>query len=212
MSYAEDMPEVGAVKSRRVMYSEETRAALVDAATALFTDRGFTRTSLADIATDAQVTRGAVYHHFTDKSALFEAVLERLEAEALERVSTAAAHGSDAWDAAVRALEAFLDHCCDETYGRVVWREGPLALGWVRWRECAMEYGGFGLTREALRALMDDGFIATAPLETVTRLVYAMIGEAGLALAEAAPADKQAVRDEFGDLLLRILEGMRIDR
>jgi AcrR family transcriptional regulator len=212
MSYAYCMRKAAVVKSRRVMYSEETRAALVDAATTLFIDRGFTRTSLADIATDAQVTRGAVYHHFTDKSALFEAVLERFEAEALERVSAAAAQGSDAWDAAVRALDAFLDHCCDETYGQVVWREGPLALGWIRWRECAQQFGGFGLTREALRALMDAGNIAAGPLETLTRLVYAMIGEAGLALAEAAPADKQAVRDEFGALLLRVLEGMRIDR
>lgn len=210
-AYTERMPSSPIVKGRRAMYSEETRGALVESATALFVSRGFARTALADVAADAQVTRGAVYHHFSDKSALFEAVLDVFEKKAMERISTAAGQGQDAWDAAVRALEAFLEQCCDETYGRIVWREGPVALGWTRWRECAQDHG-FGLTREALRALVDDGYIAAAPLESLTRLVYALIGEAGLALAETEPAGKPAVRDEFGALLVRILEGLRIDR
>jgi TetR/AcrR family acrAB operon transcriptional repressor len=54
-----------------------TRAALLDAAECLFQQRGVSRTSLAHIAAAAGVTRGAVYGHFKDKAALFNAMLDR---------------------------------------------------------------------------------------------------------------------------------------
>ena len=54
-----------------------TRAALLDAAELLFDERGVSRTSLADIAQAAGTTRGAIYWHFADKAALFDAMVER---------------------------------------------------------------------------------------------------------------------------------------
>ncbi len=56
-----------------------TRAALLDAAERVFRERGVARTSLAEIAAAAGVTRGAVYWHFRDKTALFEALCERVQ-------------------------------------------------------------------------------------------------------------------------------------
>src|ERR1700754_27350 len=111
-------------KSRREQYSEATRAALLETATAMFAERGFARTSLDEIATATQVTRGAVYHHFDSKQALFEAVLESLEQDIVQRVTTAATAGPpDPWQAALAGLDAFLDRCCDPTYGRLCWLE-----------------------------------------------------------------------------------------
>lgn len=55
-----------------------TRTALLDAAEHVFLQRGVSRTSLADIAQAAGVTRGALYWHFKDKSALFNAMLDRV--------------------------------------------------------------------------------------------------------------------------------------
>ena len=54
-----------------------TRAQLLDAAEKVFRERGVTRTSLAEVATAAGLTRGAVYWHFRDKAALFTAMCER---------------------------------------------------------------------------------------------------------------------------------------
>lgn len=54
-----------------------TREQLLDAAERVFRSRGVTRTSLAEIAGAAGVTRGAVYWHFKDKAALFSALCER---------------------------------------------------------------------------------------------------------------------------------------
>lgn len=54
-----------------------TREQLLDAAERVFRDQGVTRTSLAEIAAEAGVTRGAVYWHFRDKADLFAAMCER---------------------------------------------------------------------------------------------------------------------------------------
>jgi TetR/AcrR family acrAB operon transcriptional repressor len=56
-----------------------TRESLLDAAEAVFRDKGVAHTSLAEIAAAANVTRGAVYWHFRDKAELFKAMCERVQ-------------------------------------------------------------------------------------------------------------------------------------
>ena len=68
--------------------AQETRAAILDAAEILFQERGVSHTSLAEVATAAGVTRGAVYWHFKNKADLYDALIKRvfepLEARLLE--------------------------------------------------------------------------------------------------------------------------------
>ena len=70
--------------SRRQQYSASTKRALVDVAEELFTESGYANTSLDAIVAGARVTKGALYHHFSGKQALFEAVFERVETDAVE--------------------------------------------------------------------------------------------------------------------------------
>jgi AcrR family transcriptional regulator len=200
------MPEV--VKSRREMYSDATRAALLDEATRLFAERGFAATSLEDVASACQVTRGAVYHHFAGKQALFEAVLDVQETKAVAEV-IAAATGPDPWDAALEALDAFLDQCCDPVYGRLVWLEGPSALGWHRWRECEQKYA-FGLVERFITDLVSQGYLLDQAVGTLVRFSFWMLGGAGLALAEAPEADRPRLREEWRSLIRRTFTAMRI--
>jgi AcrR family transcriptional regulator len=197
------------VKSRREMYSEATRAALLDEATALFAQRGYAGTSLEDVASASQVTRGAVYHHFASKQALFEAVLQLQEARAMEAVATAAATAADPWDAAILALDAYLQQGCDPVYGRLVWLEGPAALGWRRWRECERNYA-YGLVERFIRDLVDGGYLDGTGFDTLVQFSFWMLGGAGLAVAEAAPLDKPRVRDEWGRLIAHSFGSFRI--
>jgi AcrR family transcriptional regulator len=196
------------VKSRRDQFSEATRAALLDAATRRFAELGYAGTSLEDVAADIQASRGAVYHHFSSKRALFEAVFARLETTAVDRAAKAGARGENAWHGALLALEEFLEQCCDPVYGRVVWQEGPLALGWVCWIEEEQKYA-YGLVEQFVRALLDGGHIAKLPLETTTQLAFGMLSAAGQALTAAAPDDRQRIKTEYREVMGRLLAGLR---
>ena len=57
--------------------AQETYTALLDAAEAVFSEKGVTNTTLNDVATAAGMTRGAIYWHFKDKNALFHAMCDR---------------------------------------------------------------------------------------------------------------------------------------
>ncbi len=64
--------------------SGKSRAAILDAALALFSHQGYSGTSIREIAAKAGGSTGNVYHHFTDKEAIFETLLSQYEA-AVER-------------------------------------------------------------------------------------------------------------------------------
>jgi AcrR family transcriptional regulator len=185
-----------AVKSRREMYSEATRAALLDAATTLFASRGYPGTALED-----------VYHHFAGKQALFEAVLEHQEQRADAEI-VGAAVAADPWEAANQALDAFLAQCCDPVYGRLVWLEGPTALGWHQWREFEQKHA-FGLITGFVQALMEAGYLETRAVDSTVKFALWMLAGAGLALAEATDLDRPRVREEWAALIRRAMGGLR---
>jgi AcrR family transcriptional regulator len=196
------------VKSRRDMYAEATRAALIQEATNLFAQRGFAATSLDDVARAAHVTRGAVYHHFAGKHALFSAVVEVLEKQMIERVAAAMTGYDDVWDASMAAIDAFVDACLDPVYSTVVWREGMSALGWEGLKVCAEEYS-LGLIEASATALIEAGYFQRRAFDTTVRLVFHMFGAAAMTLASAE--DKQRVRDEVADVLKRMFSGLRLE-
>ncbi|HEY7598115.1 MAG TPA: TetR/AcrR family transcriptional regulator [Actinophytocola sp.] len=195
-------------KSRREEFSEATRAALLDAATKRFAELGFSGTSLEDVAADIRASRGAVYHHFSSKRALFEAVFARLETNAVDAAAKAGALGANAWESALLALDEFLEQCCDPVYGRIVWLEGPLALGWACWIEEEQKYA-YGMVESFVRALLESGALAPVPLETTTQLAFGMLGAAGQALAGAAADDQPRIKAEYRDVMSRMLAGLR---
>ena len=196
------------VRSRRELYSEATRAALLEEATALFAARGYAGTSLEDVATASQVTRGAVYHHFASKQALFEAVLDAREERATAEVLEAAAGAASPWESAMLALDAFLAQCCDPVYGRLVWVEGPTALGWHRWRECEQKYA-YGVVERFVHSLIEAGYLEDRAVDTQVKFAFWMLGGAGHALAEADGADRARLREEWRYLIRRTIDALR---
>ncbi|WP_156757716.1 TetR/AcrR family transcriptional regulator [Actinokineospora pegani] len=196
------------VKSRREQYSDATRAALLAAAAKRFLAEGYTATALEDVAADIQATRGAVYHHFSNKRALFEAVLEVMAVSAADEIAAARAGADTPWEGALAALAAFLDRCLDPDYSKIVWQEGPIALGWLDWQRHE-ERHACGQIEVILRDLVECGEIAPLPLEAATRVLFWALGAAGQALAEAEPARRPAVRAEYAEVALRILQGLR---
>src|SRR2546421_21115 len=149
--------------------SDTTRRALVAAARRLFAEHGFADTPTGAVVEAAGVTRGALYHHFRDKTALFRAVYEDLEGEVIARVMARIEGVTDPLTMLHRGAEAFLDACLDPAVQRVVLLEGPSVLGWEQWREIDELYG-LGLVRAALQEAMAAGVIRTAPLEPLSHV------------------------------------------
>src|SRR5262245_23729049 len=79
--------------------TETTRGALIEAARKLFIEKGYAHTATPDVVAAAGVTRGALYHHFQDKQALFKAVVEQEAA----RVAAAIERGSPQSGSAMEA-------------------------------------------------------------------------------------------------------------
>jgi AcrR family transcriptional regulator len=201
---------VDVVKSRRAEYAEQTRAALLDAAAQAFAEHGFIDTSIAQISDAARVTKGAVYHHFSDKHGLFEAVMHQYNESAQRKVHAAfAKYPDDPWAAATAGLEATLDVCADPIAGRLIYLEGPTGLGWRGWRESERQYTHHNV-RLLLKASIKAGILPDdTPTEAMTQLVSGMITHAGIALAEAPKRQRVRLRRELQAAILRVLEGLK---
>lgn len=196
------------VKSRREEYSQATRQGLLDSATRLFAAQGYARTSLEEVAVAARVTKGALYGHFAGKQALFQEVLEELERTVVGGVRAAAEAVEAPWDSAMTGLRAFLEACRDPVYGRVVMREGPVALSYAEWSACESLYS-YALVTDMLGLLVVAGEIDPLPLEPAARITHSMIGAAAMRIAEAEPADQSQVHAEVEEVVIRFFEGMR---
>jgi AcrR family transcriptional regulator len=122
-------------RGRRAEYSATTKRALVEVARELFTEQGYAGTSLDAIVAGADVTKGALYHHFAGKLALFEAVFEKVEQHASRAIHDRIKNEKDPWEKARAGLRAFLEVVRDPTYRRVVIQDGPAVLGYERFRE-----------------------------------------------------------------------------
>lgn len=186
---------------------DATRAALLASALRLFTESGFAGTSLDDVVGDARVTKGALYHHFKGgKLALFEAVFQEVDLRLAERTAAAVPPGAGPWELAEAGLDGYLEACSDPAVRRIIFQEGPVALGWARWREldgCSSRE----LLSGAVQGLLDAGQIRPQPVELLTRLLFTTLGEAGMSVAEAQ--DQDAARAEARALMLALLNGLR---
>jgi AcrR family transcriptional regulator len=179
--------------SRRAQYSASTRRALIDVAARLFTEQGYAGTSLDAIVAGARVTKGALYHHFSGKQAVFEAVFEKIEDDAATKIKKALRRSKDPWEKASIGLRTFLDVVQDRSYQRIVIQEGPAVLGYERFRE-QEERSSYGLVQDMVRTVLSASTwdITTEMTETFSRIFFGAMSAAGEAVT-AAPDPKAAV-------------------
>jgi AcrR family transcriptional regulator len=194
------------VKPQRLEYVQQTKESILAAAEALFVQEGFRATSIDAVGGAARFTKGAVYRHFADKEALFRAVFERVEVDAVQQLAARAEACARPTDAALAALRRFLELATETRFRRIVLEEGPVALGWRRWRELDHQYTALLLER-LLGKLVDAGQIAPTSVGLLARLCCALAGEAAFHIAEADDPD-QARADAFATISA-MLAGLR---
>lgn len=187
--------------------SAATRGALIDAARPLLAEQGFAAVGTEAIVRAAGVTRGALYHHFADKTALFAAVYETVEQEIVGRIGAqlAAAPAEDPLEVMILGAEAWLDACADPAVQQIVLLDGPSVLGWERWREIGMRYG-LGLVETVLAQAVDQGRIPRQPVAPLAHVLVGALDEAALFVVRAE--DQAAARAQMRAVLGRLIGGM----
>jgi AcrR family transcriptional regulator len=184
-----------------------TIEAILKAGRRLFGERGFAATTIDDIADAARVAKGAVYHHFATKEALFEAVFDLVSRDLVAEVERATRTERDVLAAMVAGTQHYFEVCAKGPTCQIILRDGPAVLGWERWREIDAEHFG-GKFPRALAAAMDAGLIARQPIEPLSRLLLGAVTEA--AVACAGRQDVLKAGGEYSRAFKSLLEALRL--
>lgn len=195
-----------AVKGRREEYASVTRAAIVDAAIERFATDGFAKASIDTVAETARVSKGSVYHHFSDKAALFEAAFVAMEELLQESVVRATAGVTDPWELLRCGVETFLKASCEPRFRRIVLEDAPAALGWARWKEVEEKYF-LGLVSASFALLSDAGEINVPSGNLAPRVFLSALGAAGMSLSADRSGDVDL--DRVADLVMHMVRGLQ---
>ncbi|MCT7665421.1 TetR/AcrR family transcriptional regulator [Shinella kummerowiae] len=177
--------------------TEATRLALIEAARRLFVEKGYAETATPDIVAEAGVTRGALYHHFEDKKALFRAVLER-EGEAVAvHIEGVALKGASPRQALLLGASAYFDAMAIAGRTRLLLLEAPAVLG----LESVV-----AIDRENAEGTLKTGLsdflgaaASAATLQALTDMLSAAFDRAAIAIETGA--DRTIYEKAIADLL-----------
>ena len=192
--------------TRQVERSSSTISAVLAAARKLFAINGFEATSIDDIGAKAGVAKGAVYHHFTSKEEIFTRVLEDVQAEiAAAPIPMAARKITDPVEQISAGVLRYLNAATEPNVKRILLIDGPIVIGWQKWREIDDRFFGAG-AKAAVAHVLGKG-VAAREIEALAHLVMGAVMEAALVCAVAADPRKMA-RDH-ASALHRMLAGLR---
>jgi AcrR family transcriptional regulator len=194
-----------AVNRLRERQAAATREHLVAVARQRFTEHGYAATSIEDIVQRAGVAKGALYHHFSGKDALFRSVYEAVLADVVAAVTSAAIAEQDPWSSVRAGLSAFLDACLDPAFRRIVILESVAVL------HPEVREGEIGQVElPMLRTVLSPLAGGVLPGVVVDPLAHVALGGLyGAALFIARAPDPSAARREVEVVLDTILGGIR---
>lgn len=188
-------------ESKNAVRSERTRTVLLTTARDLFANDGYAATSTPAIVQAAHVTRGALYHHFSDKLHLFRAVVESEQAAVAREIDHASQEVDDPIAAIRLGGEAFLEAMRDPGRRRILLIDGPSVLGTEVMREIDARHASRTLV-EGVQAAIAAGRIQPLPAAALAHLLSA-------AFDQVAEHDDE--RGEYRRALWALLEGLTID-
>jgi len=185
-----------------------TRELLVAAATELFAEHGFDHTSVEAVLEQTGVSRGALYHHFASKHALFDAVVEAVEGRVGEAIVAAAVAAGDPDPVAVlrAGSRAWVALAGDPAVRRILLIDAPAVLGWRRWREIEEQYG-LGGVKAVLETAADGGQLRPELVDPFSHMLLAAVNELAIliALADDVPAAQASAEAAIDELIARLL-------
>jgi AcrR family transcriptional regulator len=181
--------------------TEATRADLISAARKLFVGKSYAETGTPEIVAAAGVTRGALYHHFADKQALFAAVVEQEAAAVAQEIERASPPSLLPRDALIAGSDAYLAAMRAPGRTRLLLLDGPAVLGRAAMDEIDNRHGNRSL-REGLLAAIRSQSMARLPVEALTALLAAAFDRAALAIEAGASTE------DYRAVLVALIDGL----
>lgn len=133
-------------------------------------------------------------------------MFERVESQAATAIADGVQRQRDPWGRALVGLRTFLDVCTQPTYRRIVMQEGPVALGFERWRE-REERSTYGIVRGIVVALLAEYSVDQSIAETFTQVFFGAMRAAGVTVAEAQDVARASREVEI--VISAVLTGLR---
>jgi AcrR family transcriptional regulator len=194
----------------RAKKAAATRNLIITIARKLFSSQGYNASPIEQIVEEAQITRGALYHHFQDKRDLFRAVFHAVELELAARANPVPAEISvHSWRRFRHRIQTFLDAILRPEFHRILLIDGPAVLGWADWRALESEYG-LGAISKALDIAMREGHVRKQAISPLAHIILAAIDEAALLIANSE--ERGRARREVGAALDAFLNGLTITK
>ena len=193
----------------KALQSRATIEQLVRTATREFSRNGFAGASTEAIVRKAGVTRGALYHHFKDKKALFYAVFQAAQLEIGKRIQHQVDAVDDPWEQLIAGCRAFLQACTDPVLQQIVVIDAPAVLDWNAYREVdeTMTGSGFALLKEGLQEMIDAQLIKPLSTDALAHLLSGAMDEAAVWIASCK--NKRRALAEAQQALEMLLNGLR---
>ena len=174
-----------AAPGKRAAQGRATRGQLIQVATRLFAEHGYEGTSIVAVLTAAGVSRGALYHHFAGKEALFEAVVAAVSDQVTLELTEVIRDCADPVEALRTAALAWISLAADPVIQRVVLVDAPSVLGWERWRD--MDHGRtLGALQAMLQAVSDGGRLPAELVSPFSHMILAALDEIALVVARSS--------------------------
>lgn len=193
--------------NERKKQAQATRTTLIDVGVTLFGTQGYSSTSAEQIVSAAQVSRGALYHHFKEgKLGLFEAVAARVLTKLVLSLEQNIAGSKPEWRTIRLMFKAFFEATLTDEYRTIVLQDAPSVLGAKRWRELEYSYS-VGFIKESLQKLMNENVVRKMPVENISALIFGASCEATHLIAESD--NKKEATEKNLDTLEQLLSSLR---
>ena len=191
--------------------SAATQQALINAARRLWGERGYAEVSTPEIAEAAGVTRGAMYHQYADKAALFRAVIEAMDQELMQRMqaAVAAAQPKSPADTMHAMADAWLDIAGEPEVRQLMLLDAPSVIGWAEYREMSQQVS-VEATEELLKAAIEAGQLRPQPLRPLALVLLGALDEAAMYLAGAE--DPTQAREDVQAVVRDLIDGLLTSR
>ena len=187
-------------KLTKAEQTRRTRRAILDRARQLFAKKGYVATATEEIICGLGITRGALYHQFKGKQAVFETVVEEAYSEITAHITAQVHTLEDNWEQLVGVSQAFLEIAQHSDLRRIVFIDAPAVLA----AETLVKFDqyGFSLLQASIQLAVEQGQLNVVDAEGFSHLLNGALNELAAWVAKAESPERLATAQNLVNALL----------